>query len=86
MINALTIDVEDYFQVHAFSDSIRPEDWDSFESRVEKNTYHILDLIDSVESPTRTQVSKTRNLKLFYCLTKALLVLYLFPKEIKAKF
>ena len=49
IINALTIDVEDYFQVHAFSDNIRREDWDSFEPRVERNTYRILDILDSTE-------------------------------------
>ena len=45
--NALTIDVEDYFQVHAFSGAIHREDWDSFEPRVERNTHRILDLLDS---------------------------------------
>jgi polysaccharide deacetylase family protein (PEP-CTERM system associated) len=44
--NILTIDVEDYFQINAFSDVIRYEDWDSFESRIEKNTIKILDLLD----------------------------------------
>lgn len=52
IVNALTIDVEDYFQVHAFSSVIRKEDWDSFEPTVEKNTYRILDLLDAC-SPTR---------------------------------
>jgi polysaccharide deacetylase family protein (PEP-CTERM system associated) len=47
--NALTIDVEDYFQLNAFSDVIRYEDWDTFKPTVEKNTYKILDLLDSVE-------------------------------------
>ncbi|MEW5948562.1 MAG: XrtA system polysaccharide deacetylase [Thermodesulfobacteriota bacterium] len=45
--NALTIDVEDYFQVHAFSGVIRPEDWDSYESRVEHNTYRILEILSN---------------------------------------
>ncbi len=45
MVNALTIDLEDYFQVHAFSNLIRYEDWGGFESRVEGNTLRILDLI-----------------------------------------
>jgi polysaccharide deacetylase family protein (PEP-CTERM system associated) len=49
VINALTVDVEDYFQIHAFSDVISPEDWDSFEPRVERNTYRLLDILDSVE-------------------------------------
>jgi polysaccharide deacetylase family protein (PEP-CTERM system associated) len=46
MINAMTIDVEDYYQVSAFEANVRFEDWSSYESRVEKNTQHILDLFD----------------------------------------
>jgi len=46
MLNALTIDVEDYFQVHAFSNVIRYEDWGNFESRVERNTDRILGILD----------------------------------------
>ena len=44
--NALTIDVEDYFMVSAFADKVKFEDWHTFESRVEANTYRILDLLD----------------------------------------
>jgi polysaccharide deacetylase family protein (PEP-CTERM system associated) len=54
--NALTIDVEDYFQVHAFSGPIHRKDWDSFEPRVERNTHRILDLLDS-HSTQRSAVS-----------------------------
>jgi polysaccharide deacetylase family protein (PEP-CTERM system associated) len=46
MLNALTIDVEDYYQVSAFESVVRYETWDYYESRVEQNTYHILDLLD----------------------------------------
>ena len=46
MRNALTIDVEDYYQVSAFESVVRFEDWDRYESRVEKNTYGLLDLLD----------------------------------------
>jgi polysaccharide deacetylase family protein (PEP-CTERM system associated) len=46
MLNALTIDVEDYYQVSAFEEVIRLEDWDQYESRVEKNTQHVLALLD----------------------------------------
>ncbi|MDX9994819.1 MAG: polysaccharide deacetylase family protein, partial [Rhodocyclaceae bacterium] len=35
--NALTIDVEDYFQVSAFAPYIDRADWDSRECRVERN-------------------------------------------------
>jgi polysaccharide deacetylase family protein (PEP-CTERM system associated) len=47
MINALTIDVEEYFQVSAFESVIKTDDWEHFESRVEKNTLHILDILDT---------------------------------------
>lgn len=42
--NALSVDVEDYFQVQAFADVVSREDWPQFESRVERNTERILDL------------------------------------------
>ncbi len=45
MVNALTIDVEDYFMVSAFADIVKFEDWDRYENRVTMNTYRILDLL-----------------------------------------
>ncbi len=45
--NAMTIDVEDYFQVSAFEKYIKREDWDKLPCQVEKNTYRILDLFDA---------------------------------------
>ncbi|MFZ2948389.1 MAG: XrtA system polysaccharide deacetylase [Desulfuromonadaceae bacterium] len=47
MINALTIDVEDYFQVNAFANNIRQDQWDNYPLRVDGNTRRILDLLDS---------------------------------------
>ena len=44
--NALTIDVEDYFQVSAMAPYIRRSDWDSRECRVEGNVERILALLD----------------------------------------
>ncbi len=44
MYNALTVDVEDYFHVAAFSKQIDPASWDSFPLRVESNTHRLLDL------------------------------------------
>lgn len=44
--NALTIDVEDYFQVSAFAPYIARGDWDARECRVERNVHRILDLLD----------------------------------------
>lgn len=42
-LNAMTVDVEDYFQVQAFADCIRRECWDSLACRVEGNTDKILE-------------------------------------------
>jgi hypothetical protein len=47
MLNILTIDIEDYFQVHAFSDVIKFEDWGNFECRIERNTDRLLDVLSS---------------------------------------
>ncbi len=44
--NALTIDVEDYFQVSAFAPYIDRADWDKRECRVERNIARILGLLD----------------------------------------
>jgi polysaccharide deacetylase family protein (PEP-CTERM system associated) len=46
MINALTIDVEDYFQVNAFAQCIDRAAWDSIPCRVVDNTNRCLDLLD----------------------------------------
>ena len=43
-INAMTVDVEDYFQVSAFESHIAKSQWDQLPQRVERNTHHILDL------------------------------------------
>jgi polysaccharide deacetylase family protein (PEP-CTERM system associated) len=42
--NALTVDVEDYYHVSAFARNINQSDWDTYPSRVEVNTYRLLDL------------------------------------------
>jgi len=54
MFNILTIDIEDYFQVHAFSDVIKFDDWGNYECRIERNTDRLLEILDEV----RTQDSK----------------------------
>lgn len=46
MINALTIDVEDYFQVTAFDRVVNRQDWDIYPSRVDQNTRRAMDLLD----------------------------------------
>lgn len=47
--NAMTVDVEDYFQVSAFEPYIKRDDWDRLECRVERNTQRILDMFDAHE-------------------------------------
>ncbi|PKO88755.1 MAG: polysaccharide deacetylase family protein [Betaproteobacteria bacterium HGW-Betaproteobacteria-12] len=44
--NALTIDVEDYFQVSAFAPHIPRSDWPTRECRVERNVDRILGMLD----------------------------------------
>ena len=44
VVNAMTVDVEDYFQVSAFEPHIAKADWPSWPLRVEDNTLRILDL------------------------------------------
>lgn len=44
IVNAMSVDVEDYFQVAAFEHSIRREDWPKWPVRVEANTHRILEL------------------------------------------
>ncbi len=44
--NAMTIDVEDYFQVSAFAPYIARSDWDACECRVERNVERILSLLE----------------------------------------
>ena len=47
--NALTVDVEDYFQVSAFAKNIEYSNWDNHPLRVEKNTHRLLDLFDDAQ-------------------------------------
>ena len=42
--NAMTVDVEDYFQVSAFENFIPRNKWGNCESRIERNTNRILDI------------------------------------------
>ena len=44
--NAMTVDVEDYFQVSAFERYVDRDAWDSRECRVERNVDRILELFD----------------------------------------
>ncbi len=49
IVNALTIDVEDYFQVSAFAEHIPRRDWEVLPCRVEQNIDRILSLLAQAE-------------------------------------
>ncbi len=51
MLNAFSIDVEDYFQVAALAPAAPPETWPKWEYRVERNTECILGLLRRAEHP-----------------------------------
>jgi polysaccharide deacetylase family protein (PEP-CTERM system associated) len=46
IVNAMTVDVEDYFHVSAFDAVVSRAGWDGFESRVSHNTDRLLELFD----------------------------------------
>jgi len=50
LVNAMTVDVEDYFQVSAFESLVAREDWGQHASRVGKNTYTCLELFERNEA------------------------------------
>jgi len=68
MINILTIDLEDYFQVHAFSKVIQYEEWDKFECRIERNTDRLLEILNDTTQNSAFSIQhstfKTQNSKL----------------------
>jgi polysaccharide deacetylase family protein (PEP-CTERM system associated) len=47
--NAMTVDVEDYFHVSAFSGSIDRAEWGSIEPRVYANTMKVLELLEHAD-------------------------------------
>ena len=46
IVNAMTVDVEDYFHVAALAKSIDRSSWDKMEYRAEASTRRLLDLFD----------------------------------------
>ena len=46
-LNAMSVDVEDYFQVQAFADTIDRADWDTLPCRVERNVDRLLEIFDA---------------------------------------
>ena len=47
VVNGLSVDVEDWFQVGAFEDVIERDQWGALDDRVERNVRQILDLFDA---------------------------------------
>ncbi|MXP42402.1 DUF3473 domain-containing protein [Altererythrobacter soli] len=50
MVNGLSVDVEDWFQVGAFEGVIERDDWGSLTDRVDRNVRQILDMFDAAEA------------------------------------
>lgn len=50
IVNALTIDVEEYFHPNAMDAAVLPEQWDALPHRVEQNTHRVLDLLSEFET------------------------------------
>jgi polysaccharide deacetylase family protein (PEP-CTERM system associated) len=48
MLNALTVDVEEYFHAHAYEKAIGPAEWGRLPSRVEDNVRRLLELFAEV--------------------------------------
>lgn len=44
IVNAMSVDVEDYFQVQAFAGTIDRSDWDSYPHRVVQNTERVMEI------------------------------------------
>jgi polysaccharide deacetylase family protein (PEP-CTERM system associated) len=44
-VDALSVDLEDYYQVEAFASNIPRSEWEKFEPRVIDNTYRVLELL-----------------------------------------
>jgi len=42
--NAISVDVEDYFQVAAFDQQVAPDDWSKYPQRVRANTFRFLEI------------------------------------------
>ena len=46
MLNAITIDLEDYYQVTAFDHIIDRQNWDNIETRIQQNLEKVLSILD----------------------------------------
>ena len=46
ILNGFSVDVEDWYQVSDFMGTVKYDEWDDYESRVERNTHKILSLLE----------------------------------------
>ena len=46
ILNALTVDVEEYFQVHNFDGRVHRDEGEKYGSRVESRTERVLEILD----------------------------------------
>ena len=76
-INVLSVDLEDYFMVSAFENVVKRENWEQYESRIERNTYRLLEILDNIQIPRKVDKPSTHNSELaihhspiatFFCL------------------
>ena len=50
ILNALTFDVEEYFQVTGFAGAVSPAHWDLYEPRAERSTDELLELLAAADA------------------------------------
>lgn len=48
--HVFTVDVEEYFQVHAFRELVHPDEWECFPSRVWLGTERLLELLEEADT------------------------------------
>ena len=46
----LSVDLEDYYMVTALSEVVKRDEWDRCESRVERNTHKLLQILENAET------------------------------------
>ena len=51
MLNALTVDLEDYYHVSGFEGHVSRNEWSSFPSRIARNTERVLELLEEKGKP-----------------------------------
>ena len=62
VVNAMSVDVEDYFQVSAFDGVVPRSAWETRESRVVRNTERLLAIFDQL-NVRRRQKMNTNHLR-----------------------